>query len=380
MSQTKSNNQPRLRWLFLIVVTIIAAILLGAHYSFYRITVALFGLDSGPGVNLYFWIMMALAISFPVSNLLVVGLDSFLTRAYYFLSALWIGAFFYLLLGAVVAGIVSLLSIAFGQTPLPHTIALLIMGISVLVIVVAYRNAMVPQVKTIRVTIAGLPEIWRKRSVVFISDIHLGAILRSGFLQRVVSRIDSLNPDLVLIGGDLFDGGGSNMNKLLEPLDQLQPELGIYMITGNHETYIHQQAALEAINSTRIRLLQNEYVEIDGLQLAGVEYPAMGEKSDPEEMLQRLDRNKPTILMFHEPRRVELFKKYGVNLHLAGHTHRGQIWPFNHITRLVYKGLDYGLHTDGEFNLYCSCGVGTWGPPFRTMSRSEIVLLELCQS
>jgi hypothetical protein len=252
-----------------------------------------------------------------------------------------------------------------------------VIGLGLIVAAFAYCNANFPEIKIINVKLKNLPEAWKTRRTVFISDIHLGAILRMSFLERVVGRIKELKPDILLIGGDLFDGGGSDLRALIEPINQLTPEFGCFMVTGNHETYIHHRSAVDAIESTRIRLLQDEIVELDGVQLVGIDYPRPGRNNNPEDVLKKLDRDKPTILLYHEPRRVALFKKYGVNLHLAGHTHRGQIWPFNYVTRLVYKGLDYGLHTDGDFNLYCSCGVGTWGPPFRAGSRSEIVLMRL---
>ncbi len=366
-----------MKLIFTTVVSIITIILLATHYGFYKLTLVLFALGGTGAANWYFWILMFLAISFPLSNILVINRDNVFTRAYYYLSALWIGAFAYLLAGAVVAALLSIIFSVVGLPPFSPRWALAILALMMLVVIYAYRNAMIPRVKRVQVPISNLPDIWKQRRIVFVSDIHVGAILRRGFLQKVVNEINRLEPSLVLIGGDLFDGGGSKISSLIEPINELAPELGIFMITGNHETYIRQEIAVAAIKSTSIRLLRNEVVDIDGVQLVGIDYPTPGRPNNPEELLKQLDRKKPTILMFHEPRRIGLFKKYGVNLHLAGHTHRGQIWPFNHLTKLVYKGLDYGLHTDGDFNLYCSCGVGTWGPPFRTMSRSEIVLLEL---
>lgn len=366
-----------MRLIFSIVVSVITIILMGAHYGFYKLTVVILELGGTSFADRYFGIVMFLGLSFTLSNLLVFSRDNLLTRVYYTLSAIWTGSFFYVLLAALTAGLLTILLPLTGLPGLNPAGALVVITLAVPVLLFAYRNAMMPRVKRIGVRIRHLPDSWRRRRVVFVSDLHIGAILRRGFLRRVVNRIKQVDPDLVLIGGDLFDGGGANMASLITPIDEIKAELGVFMITGNHETYIHQESALNAINSTQIRLLQNKVVELEGLQLVGIDYPSPGNKDDPEEVLRQLDSDMPTILLYHEPRKTDLFKKYGVNLHLAGHTHRGQIWPFNYITKLVYKGLDYGLHTDGDFNLYCSCGVGTWGPPFRTASRSEIVVVEL---
>jgi len=174
------------------------------------------------------------------------------------------------------------------------------------------------------------------------------------------------------------------------------------MVTGNHEYYIGLSRALAALAQTRINVLQCEAVEMDGLQIIGIGYPGIAETreirgldnlADPSSM------RRPRILLFHTPtnmipadgdgmgRHVSTYwvpetdftpaQKLGVNLQLSGHTHAGQFFPFGYLTRLLYKGYDFGLKGSGAFSIYTTCGVGTWGPPMRTGNRPEIVAINL---
>jgi hypothetical protein len=213
--------------------------------------------------------------------------------------------------------------------------------------------------------------------VVQLSDIHLGAINRRRFMSRVVDAVKSIKPDVVFITGDLFDGVGRDLNHLANPLSELTPPLGMYFITGNHETYVGQEKSLAALEGLPVRIMRNEVIALDGIQIAGINYPTSLQPLDLAAILSRIDANMPSIALFHVPARIEEFKKSGVSLMLSGHTHVGQMWPFNYITRRVYGGKDYGLHVESDFAIYITSGVGTWGPPLRTGTRPEIVQIRL---
>ena len=156
------------------------------------------------------------------------------------------------------------------------------------------------------------------------------------------------------------------------------------------------------IKTTDFKVLDNEVIDIEGLQIVGISFPEYQMKNDVRHLLTEsgsYDPGKPSILLYHTPTNIEehhtdrgsqqantywfpdtsmdLAKEVGIDLQLSGHTHRGQLFPFGLLTKLIYKGYDYGLHEDDGFQIYVSSGVGTWGPPMRIGAQPEIVVIRL---
>jgi hypothetical protein len=241
-------------------------------------------------------------------------------------------------------------------------------------------NAYHPRMNQIAVRIRNLPPEWRGRKIVQLSDVHLGHILRSGFLAGLVERINAQNPSIIFITGDLFDGSDGRLEELTLPLNGLRAPLGIYYVTGNHETYLGTERAYEALRKTPAKILNDERVVIDGLQIIGISYPEPGHSKDLAAVIRNLpgfDPRQPSILLYHSPTHIKQVKAAGINLQLSGHTHQGQIFPIQFISRLVYGKYYNGLHVEGEFTLYASSGAGTWGPTMRTGNDPEIAVLRL---
>ena len=123
--------------------------------------------------------------------------------------------------------------------------------------------------------------------------------------------------------------------------------------------------------------MRDEIVDLGGIQLIGIDYPQRGWKKDIKSVLERMDRTKPAILLYHEPAQIETAQGYNISLQLSGHTHNGQMWPMKIFTSLVYKGFDYGLHQMDDFAIYTTSGAGTWGPPMRIGSTAEVVIITI---
>jgi predicted MPP superfamily phosphohydrolase len=154
-------------------------------------------------------------------------------------------------------------------------------------------------------------------------------------------------------------------------------QLGIYYVTGNHEEFSDRSKYLRAIEAAGVRVLRNEKVTLDGLQVAGVLY---GEGSDPEGLrsslsAMKLNREQPTILLSHVPQYFEIAAAAGVSFQLSGHTHKGQVLPWSWVARRVHGKFVYGLNKFKEMLVYTTSGAGTWGPPMRLGTRSEIVVI-----
>ena len=219
--------------------------------------------------------------------------------------------------------------------------------------------------------------------VVLVSDIHMGKVVDSGRIKRLVDRINSLNPDLIVIPGDIIDGNlapyiDENIGDILA---ELKAEYGIYAVFGNHD-YIGgiDTESQRLLREAGIMVLRDEYQLVAGsFYIAGREDISAsrfgGSTRKPlREIVADTDPAKPLILLDHQPFNLDEGRKNGVDLQLSGHTHHGQFFPINLITGRLYE-KDWGyLEKDGA-QLVVSCGYGTWGPPLRIGSVSEIVTL-----
>jgi len=280
----------------------------------------------------------------------------------------------------------------------PVLLAALVAGTATLYGIV---NARFPRIHRVEVRIRNLPPQWEGRTIVQLSDVHLGLVQGPGFLDRVVRQVNALEPDLIAITGDLFDGLMPRSDIFVPGLSRLSGRHGVFFVTGNHEGYAGTEKVLGLLAGAKnIRVLDNEVVTIDGLQLAGASYPVYNRRPrHPPITARALRRDLPAILLFHTPtgldtayadRRTQQMATYflpapdfraaremGIDLQLSGHTHAGQTFPFGSLTRRLFKGYDRGLHTMGDFSLYVSAGTGTWGPPMRIGCNPEITLLTL---
>jgi hypothetical protein len=228
------------------------------------------------------------------------------------------------------------------------------------------------------VRLVNLPESWRGRTAALISDLHLGHVRNGSFLRRMVAKILKEAPDAIFIAGDLYDGTFIDAGRAAEPLNQLTAPQGVYFVAGNHEQFGDDSKYLRAIGAAGVRVLSNEKVEVDGLQIVGIPYRDAARDSDFASVLRgvRLDRDRPSVLLTHAPDHPEIAEAAGVSLQLSGHTHLGQFIPWSWMARRMYRQFVYGLSRIGRMQVFTSSGAGTWGPPLRLGSNPEIVVLE----
>jgi uncharacterized protein len=331
--------------------------------------------------------MLVLAFSFVAASLLSFRYSNPVVRVIYWAAAVWLGFVSFFLWGSVVIRLVWL-AVKFSHlAPNPGDfrapLAVVIYAIAALTGVYGLINARITRIRRIPVQIPNLPVSWRGRRAVLMSDLHLGPINGIRFCGRVVALASRLQPDVVFIPGDLFDGTKGDLDRLLVPFHGLKPPMGIFFSTGNHEEFTSPTSYIEAIKRAGIRVLANEQVDVDGLRVAGVFYH---DSSSPLHMKAALssmrpadsesDRTHPAILLNHAPARLPIVEQAGFGLQLSGHTHGGQIFPFTWITRRVYGRFTRDLHRFGSLQVYTSTGAGTWGPPMRVGARPEIALLE----
>ena len=194
----------------------------------------------------------------------------------------------------------------------------------------------------------------------------------------MVAKILKEEPDAIFIAGDLYDGTAIDAGRAAEPLNKLTAPHGVYFIAGNHEQFGDDSKYLQAITAAGVRVLSNEKVDVDGLQIIGVPYRNAVRGGQLASVLQdvRVDRGRASILLTHAPDHPEIAEAAGVSLQLSGHTHLGQFIPWSWMARRIYRQFVYGLSRIGKMQVFTSSGAGTWGPPLRLGSNPEIVMLE----
>jgi predicted MPP superfamily phosphohydrolase len=215
--------------------------------------------------------------------------------------------------------------------------------------------------------------------IAVVADIHLGPLLGRGHTERIVDTINRLDADLVTVVGDLVDGSVAELGHAAEPLSRLRSRRGSFFVTGNHEYFSGFQEWITEVESFGLTVLRNQRVEIDGIDLAGVNDitgGAYGDGPDYERALADRDRAKPVVLMAHQPIQVTQAQRHGVDLQLSGHTHGGQIFPFSYLVR-VQQPVIAGYARFGDTQLYVTRGAGFWGPPVRVGAPPDITLIEL---
>lgn len=252
------------------------------------------------------------------------------------------------------------------------------------VLVAGHINARSPRIHRITVPIAKPVEGVRSIRAALISDIHLGTIVGRTRLQGIVDRLHALDPDIILLAGDIVDEDLAPVIKenTGEILRTIHAPLGVYGITGNHEYIGGAAKAVAYLEEHGITMLRDTAVVLpNGMTLVGREDRSSrqfgGERrKDLATLLDGVRRDRPIIMMDHQPFDLDSVAAAGVDLQVSGHTHHGQLWPFNYITNMVYE-QSWGYLRKGGSQFYVSSGVGSWGPPVRLANRPEIVEITL---
>lgn len=252
-----------------------------------------------------------------------------------------------------------------------------------LITVLGYLNALRPRIRTLEIAVPKPAGALKNLRIAMASDIHLGTIIRDSRLARIVSMINGLRPDIVLLPGDIVDESvpAEEEEKMTTTLASIRAPLGVYAVSGNHEYYGGIVKNAEYLRRGGVRVLEDEAVVVaEAFVLAGRLDPTAVRfgraRKSLAEILGPADKRRPIILLDHQPFRLEEAEANGVDLQLSGHTHAGQLFPLNLINKGVYE-QNWGYWRRGATHYYISCGVGTWGPPVRTGSRPEIVLVEV---
>lgn len=273
-------------------------------------------------------------------------------------------------------------------TPIPKTVILatgaIAFSLAIALSLYGSINGAAIRTKHYIVHLAGSDGGQEPLKITLVSDIHLGYVVSENRLERIVARINTTTPDIVCFAGDIFDGDITsleNPTRLQELLQNIDAKLGVYACLGNHDAGPHYLEMLNFLEEAGVMLLQDETILVDNrvLLVGRKDSSPIGNQGAARVAAMTLPENNtlPVIVMDHQPGNI---KEYGseTDLVLCGHSHRGQMFPFNLISKATYL-VDYGYYTSPETGtqFIVTSGVGTWGPPFRIGSNNEVVAIQV---
>jgi uncharacterized protein len=360
-----------------VFVAIIQVVLLSAHWFLYGTWMFFWATPDPPGVSPLQLTLALLAFSFVAASLLAWRYSNWLVRSLYTVAAVWLGFASFAFLAALACWILYGGARLFGLHPDRRVFAVVFLAAALLACVYGIVNAAWTRVIRVTVKLPNLPKAWIGRVAALVSDIHLGHVRGYSFVQRIVATLARLRPDIVFLGGDVYDGTAVEADKLASPWNKLTAPLGAFFVTGNHEEFKNQSSYVKAMKDSGVRILNNEKVTVDGMQIVGVHFHDSASDESFRAVLRNadLDADRASILLTHAPDRVRISAEEGISLQLSGHTHGGQFFPFTWITSRIYGKFVYGLQRLGNLLVYVSYGAGTWGPPLRVGTTPEIVLI-----
>jgi predicted MPP superfamily phosphohydrolase len=372
---------------FLIFFSIIMLIYTSANYYLFVRGLQAFSLTQSYR-RFYIVIFWTVAASFIVGSFMERLATSAFSEWIYRIGSFWIAYMLYLGMAVVLIDIIRMLNYFFHFLPqfsevMRFRLGLIVVSTVSVIVIGGHINALWINVREIPLTIhkmvTGSPEV----KILMASDIHLGALIGERREKKLLDIIREQKPDLVLLCGDLVDGEIAPVlrKNLGRHIQEIQTPLGVYAITGNHEYIGGISKTLPYLKSINIKVLIDSIVTLpNGIQLVGRNDHSASRGAMPPkplaELVSGLDITKPIIVMNHQPFNLQEAADAMVDLHLSGHTHHGQLWPVNYITKAIFE-LSWGYLKKGETNFYVSSGYGSWGPSVRVGNRPEVVVFKL---
>lgn len=337
--------------------------------------------------------LIVVMLAYPLGRLMEVwypgSVSTFLIR----IGSFWLGAMLYLTLLFLLADLIYLGFKIFGATllfplkanlTLAKGVTLATYGLTTLITIGGYINATHPRVNRISIESDKIQVADGPLRIVAASDIHLGTIIGNGRLKQFVHMVNQQQPDLILLAGDVFDEdlGTVIAHDMGKHLEQLHAPMGVFAIPGNHEYIGNTERAISYLQEHGIAVLRDSAVTLgEKITLVGRDdrQSAMmggGPRTALSELMQAVNPSCFIVLLDHQPYHLNEAVENGVDLQISGHTHHGQLFPLNYITKAIFEVSRGYKQIDGT-HFYVSTGFGTWGPPMRIGNRPEIVVFEI---
>lgn len=379
--------------IFIIFITVFLLVFFSINYYVFRRGRQ--ALENYPKAKKYFgWGFWILPASLLLGRVLENWFINIVSATFIWVGSIWLGALTYFVLVCVIVDVGRVLIRVFHISS-PWLLfdgkRKFSLGVSIVVLVFLITlggtvSVFFPVTRTIDITIPkkSLSNDQDIRMIVA-SDIHLGTLVGKVRFNKLKETIDTIQPDVVVFAGDIVDEdiGPVIKGDIGDALMDIQPPLGFFGITGNHEYIGGVEASVAYLTSHGIQILRDQAVLVgDSFYLVGredVSSDRMGGKTRKSlaELFADVPDNAPVVLLDHQPFDLRSVAEFGkVDLQISGHTHNGQLWPFNYIVKMIYE-IAYGYGKIGDTQFYVSNGYGTWGPPLRIGNRPEIVIMNI---
>jgi hypothetical protein len=351
-------------------------------------------LEAYPKIRPWFIVFMVVAtFSYLLGRTLEKSMYNPLTVSLHWLGAFWFAVMLYATLQVFVIDLARLVNLGIpfikkisgtDYTKFKFFTGVVVAGITFLIVTAGHINAWYPRIVNIPLTINKSGGNLDSLKIVAVSDVHLGTIIGPRKTAKLVNTINSLEPDIILMAGDVLDEdvGPVIRQNLGDSLCKLEAPMGVYACTGNHEYIGGGEPSIRYLEQHGIKVLRDTSILIENsFYLIGREDRHANFRSDKkrksvDELLAKVNTQKPVILLDHQPYNLEEVANTGVDLQISGHTHHGQMWPFGYITKRIYE-VSRGYKQKGNAHFYVSTGFGTWGPPVRTGNRPEVMVFTL---
>ncbi len=329
--------------------------------------------------GLYTSLYLILSFNIVLNSMLSDAYPLGFLRAEAYLSGLWLGILFYSLIIAVLHIFIGGVCWGFGLNLRHKAVALAMMFVFGGIYFYGCWNAFQPVIRHEGIVTSKLEQGTRLR-IAMVSDVHLGRLLGRNFAKGVVELINRQNPDVVIIAGDLADGKLNQIvrGNALEPFDWLDVPHGVYMVFGNHDYFDNPAKWQRLLKLHKIKVLQSRSVPIlnSAVKLTGLIDFSRDSGTDGLRQLATGNEHVYSILVDHQPKRLPAAEEEKYDLYLSGHTHVGQIFPNRLITYFMYD-IDYGRRKYGNMTVIVSSGIGFWGPPSRSFTAPEVVVIDI---
>jgi hypothetical protein len=336
----------------------------------------------------YWPVLWLLAYSYIVARFAEKFLPETIVYLLTIIGAYWLGALVYFLLIILLLNLVKLLDKKLGFLP-PTLKKSKVSSIIGLIVILAVSGILIygtwnvhnPKINHYDISIPKQANGLNELHAVAVSDVHLGTIIHKEHLKKMIDMINAQNPDIVFIAGDIIDEdiGPFIKQNMSSEFKRLKPKYGIFFSPGNHEYYGGQlDDIVTNLKGAGINVLKDRYLKVaNSFYVVGREDKAISRtgnkfRKDLSDLTGNIDKSLPIILLDHQPSNLGEPASQGVDLQISGHTHRGQMFPFNFVTDKIFEE-DWGYLKKDNFQLIVSSGFATWGPPIRVGNRAELV-------
>jgi uncharacterized protein len=362
-----------------IFIAIVQAILWLGHYLVYKSFVKFFNITDAYTINTARVIFFLLSIAFLVGTLIAARWYGPIARASYITGAVWMGTLYWLFWASIFAWIIFAVAKIISPNSNISVVPIILLISALLISAYGVWNSYQTKVRNVTIRLENLPENWKGKKIVLVADTHLGHIRNANFAKKVANLVAEQKPEAVFIPGDFYDGTVIDFIEVAKPFGAIPSKYGTIFAAGNHEEFRPKNMYFEGLRAGGVKVLDNEMVNLDGLQIIGVGYSDTINPENQKAIISRLNLNSnlPSILVKHVPSHIKLAEEQNISLQLSGHTHLGQVYPLSYITKKIYKGFHYGLKSSGKTQVYTTSGAGTWGPPQRVGTNSEIIVITL---